>query len=92
MDFKVSVVIPVYKAELYLRECIDSMLSQTLDGVEIILVDDGSPDRCGEICDTYAARFGNIVVLHLKNGGPIQGKESGTGCGSWEIHRLCRCG
>ena len=77
MDYKVSVVIPVYKAEQYLKECIDSVLSQTLDGVEIILVDDGSPDQCGKICDTYAAQNDNIVVLHLQNGGPSRARNKG---------------
>lgn len=55
MNDKVSVIVPVYKAEQYLKQCVESLLAQTLDGVEIILVDDGSPDCCGEICDTYVA-------------------------------------
>lgn len=77
MNDKVSVIVPVYKAEQYLKQCVESLLAQTLDGVEIILVDDGSPDCCGEICDTYAAQFDNIVVLHLKNGGPSRARNRG---------------
>lgn len=77
MDYKVSIVIPVYKAEEYLKECVDSVLSQTLDGVEIILVDDGSPDQCSEICDTYAAQYDSIVVLHIQNGGPSRARNMG---------------
>lgn len=54
---KVSVVIPVYKVEQYLHRCVDSVLAQTLPDLEIILVDDGSPDRCPEICDEYAKKI-----------------------------------
>lgn len=77
MNYKVSIIVPVYKAEQYLQQCVESLLAQTLDGVEIILVDDGSPDRCGEICDVYAARYDNIVVLHLQNGGPSRARNMG---------------
>ena len=67
---KLSVIVPVYKVEQYLAECVDSLLAQTMDDLEIILVDDGSPDRSGEIADAYAARFpGKIRVLHVENGG-----------------------
>ncbi len=55
---KISVIVPVYKAEKYLNRCVDSLLAQTLDDIQIILVDDGSPDRSGEICDAYACKPG----------------------------------
>ena len=54
---EISVIVPVYNVEPYLAECIDSILSQTFTDFELLLVDDGSPDRCGEICDEYAARI-----------------------------------
>lgn len=65
----VSVVVPVYGVEHYLRECVDSILSQTYTNLEVILVDDGSPDACGVICDEYAARDARIRVIHQVNGG-----------------------
>lgn len=52
----VSVIVPVYKVERYIRKCIDSILKQSFTDFELILVDDGSPDKCGEICDEYAAK------------------------------------
>lgn len=65
----VSIIIPVYKVEKYLPACIDSVLNQTYSNLEIILVDDGSPDRCGEICDEYAKNDARIRVIHKENGG-----------------------
>lgn len=79
----VSVIVPVYKTEQYLPKCIDSLLAQTLQELEIILVDDESPDGCGKICDDYAARYPNIRVIHKKNGGPqlarLEGIRVATG-------------
>lgn len=66
---KISVIVPVYKAEAYLRECIDSILSQTFSDLEVILVEDGSPDNSGAICDEYAARETRISVIHQTNQG-----------------------
>ena len=67
---KFSFIVPVYGVEEYLGKCVDSMLAQTYDDFEIILVDDESPDRCGEICDEYAAKFpGKVRSYHQKNGG-----------------------
>ncbi len=65
----VSVIVPVYKAEAYLAQCIDSILGQECSDLEIILVDDGSPDGCGAICDAYAAREPRISVIHQENQG-----------------------
>ena len=65
----ISVIVPVYKVEEYLPECIDSILSQTFRDFELILVDDGSPDNCGRICDEYAARDARVRVIHQKNQG-----------------------
>jgi len=66
---KLTVIVPVYKTEPYLRRCIDSILAQTLTNFELILVDDGSPDNCPAICDEYAKRDNRIKVLHKENGG-----------------------
>ena len=67
---KLSIIVPVYKVEEYLGECIDSLLSQTIDDYEIILVDDGSPDNSGKIADEYAAANPDMIrVLHIDNGG-----------------------
>lgn len=65
----VSIIIPVYKVEQYLRTCIESVLEQTYTNWELILVDDGSPDKCGEICDEYAKIDHRIKVIHKDNGG-----------------------
>ena len=76
-EIKVSVVIPVYKVEPYLRRCVDSVLAQTLPELEIILVDDGSPDNCPAICDEYAARDSRIRVIHKENGGLASARNAG---------------
>lgn len=73
----VSVIVPVYKVEAYLRRCVDSILAQTFGGFELILVDDGSPDRCGEICDAYAAEDSRITVIHKPNGGLSSARNAG---------------
>ena len=66
---EISVIVPVYKAEAYLHACVDSILSQTVFDFELILVDDGSPDGCGAICDDYAARDSRVRVIHQENQG-----------------------
>lgn len=73
----VSVVIPIYKVEKYLDRCIESVLAQTYTNLEIILVDDGSPDRCPEICDGYAMRDDRITVIHKENGGLSSARNAG---------------
>ena len=65
----ISVIIPVYRVEKYIRTCLDSVLNQSYTNWEMILVDDGSPDRSGEICDEYAERDQRITVVHKQNGG-----------------------
>lgn len=73
----VSVVIPIYKVEEYLPACVDSVLSQTYRNLEVILVDDGSPDRCPEIADQYAKLDKRVRVIHQKNGGLSAARNSG---------------
>ena len=74
---KVSVIVPIYKVEPFLRCCVDSVLSQTFSDFELILVDDGSPDNCGIICDEYAARDSRIRVVHKQNGGLSDARNAG---------------
>lgn len=69
MDPLISVIVPIYNVEAYLHRCLDSILGQTYAYLEVILVDDGSPDNCGRICDEYAERDKRIKVIHKKNGG-----------------------
>ena len=77
MNPLISVIVPVYKVEEYLPQCLDSICGQTYQNLEILLVDDGSPDRCGEICDQYAARDSRIRVLHKQNGGLSDARNAG---------------
>lgn len=72
-----SIIVPVYKVESYLRRCIDSVLAQTYSDFELILVDDGSPDRCGTICDEYAAKDSRIHVIHQENTGLSTARNTG---------------
>ncbi|MCL1982891.1 MAG: glycosyltransferase, partial [Clostridiales bacterium] len=73
----ISVVVPIYKVEPYLRQCIDSIIAQTYKNLEIILVDDGSPDDCGKICDEYARGDHRIIVVHKENGGLSDARNAG---------------
>lgn len=73
----ISIIVPVYKVEKYLCECVDSILCQTYTELEIILVDDGSPDHCGAICDEYAKKDGRIKVIHKENGGLSSARNAG---------------
>ena len=72
-----SVIVPVYKVEEYLSNCIESVLNQTFSDFELILVDDGSPDTCPEICDNYKAKDSRIKVIHKQNGGLASARRAG---------------
>lgn len=74
---KVSIIVPVYKAEPYIRKCIDSILSQTFTNFELLLIDDGSPDNCGKICDEYAELDTRVHVFHKENGGVSAARNLG---------------
>lgn len=73
----ISIIVPIYKVEKYLEKCVMSIIDQTYQNLEIILVDDGSPDRCGEICEEFAKQDSRIVVLHKKNGGLSDARNAG---------------
>lgn len=84
MHRKVSIIIPVYKVEKYLKRCIESVINQSYKNIEIILVNDGSPDKCGEICDSYARIDSKIKVIHKKNGGLSSARNAGLDIASGE--------
>lgn len=73
----ISIIVPIYKVEPWLRRCVDSILSQTYSDLEIILVDDGSPDNCGAICDEYATIDSRVKVIHKPNGGLSDARNAG---------------
>src|SRR5699024_10960583 len=72
-----SIVVPIYKVEKYFERCIQSILAQSLRDIEIILVDDGSPDKCPELCDKYALLDSRIKVIHKRNGGLSSARNAG---------------
>ena len=74
---KVSFIIPIYKVELYLEQCVDSVLNQTYRYIEVILVDDGSPDGCPAMCDAYALKDSRVKVIHKPNGGLSDARNAG---------------
>ena len=76
-QYKISLIVPVYKVEEYLNKCVDIIINQTYKNLEIILVDDGSPDNCGKICDEYAKKDSRIKVIHKENGGVSSARNVG---------------
>lgn len=84
-DILVSVIVPVYNVEEYLGRCVDSILSQTYENLEVILVDDGATDSSGRICDHYAAQDHRVKVVHKENGGLSSARNAGidVACGEW---------
>lgn len=87
-EVKCSVIVPVYMAESLIRRCVDSLLSQTFKDFEVLLVDDGSPDKSGAICEEYARKDPRVRVLHKKNGGVSSARQYGLdhACGEYVIH------
>lgn len=85
MMAKLSIIVPVYKVEAYLRKCIESLLNQTFKDFELILVDDGSPDKCPEICDEYASLDSRVQVIHQNNMGVSRARNIGleNASGEW---------
>ena len=85
---KLSIIIPIYQIECYLRRCLDSILAQSFQDWEAILVDDGSKDDCGKICDEYAAIDSRFRVIHKKNGGLTSARNAGLAIasGEWIMH------
>ena len=74
---EISVIVPIYRIEKYLPECIDSLLDQSFLNFELILVDDGSPDNCPKICDDYSKKDTRIKVIHKENGGLLSARKAG---------------
>lgn len=85
MNELITIIVPVYKVEPYIYRCVDSIINQTYKNLEIILVDDGSPDNCGSICDEYAKQDNRIKVIHKKNGGLSDARNVGIdiACGDY---------
>ncbi len=76
-DVQISIIVPIYKVEKYLVRCVESLIAQDFSSLEIILIDDGSPDRCGEICDNYAKKDARITAYHKPNGGLSDARNYG---------------
>lgn len=85
----VSVIVPVYRVEKYLEECVESILAQSLSAIEIILVDDGSDDQCPEICDEFAKQYDNIVVIHQQNRGLPAARNAGMNKAKGKFIAFC---
>lgn len=83
-----SIIVPVYKTEVFLRQCVDSILNQTYSDFQVILVDDGSPDGSGAICDEYARCDSRVTVIHKENGGLVSARKAGLAqcCGRYVVN------
>ena len=86
----ISIVVPVYNVEKYIDNCIESILNQTYDDYELILVDDGSKDSCPQICDSYAKQDKRIKVIHKENGGLSDARNAGTALAKGNIYNVYR--
>ena len=82
---KLSIIVPVYKVEQYINKCVESILNQTFQDFELILVDDGSPDKCGKICDEFALKDDRIRVIHKENGGQSSARNRGLDIATGEL-------
>ena len=82
---KVSIIVPVYKVEPYLDKCVSSIVNQTYTNLEIILVDDGSPDNCPAMCDAWAEKDSRIRVIHKPNGGLSDARNAGMAVATGEL-------
>ena len=84
VDKLLSIIVPVYKAEKHLDRCVESILSQTYGNIELVLVDDGSPDACPAMCDSWAKRDWRVRVIHKKNNGAAFARNAGPDMASGE--------
>lgn len=89
---KVTVIVPVFNVQDYLPKCIDSLISQTYRNLEIILVDDGSHDDSGNICDKFSQTDKRIIVIHKENGGVSEARNLGIENATRRIDYICGCG
>lgn len=85
MNERISVIVPIFKVEGYLSRCVESILGQSYENLEVILVDDGSPDGCGALCDGFARKDGRVRVIHQENAGAGQARNAGLRVASGEL-------
>ena len=88
-DYKVSVIVPVYNAEKYLKRCMDSLLAQTHKNIEILLVDDGSKDSSGKMCDEYDRNYLSVKTFHKENGGSSSARNAGIRMATGDYVAFC---
>lgn len=90
MSDLVSIIVPVYNVQQYLKRCIDSILSQTYKNIELLLIDDGSSDQSGQICDEYLSQDNRVKVFHKENGGPSSARNLGLDRRRGGVYLFCR--